>query len=89
LESLEVAVRYRIVTYLDRFALGGSNKNVRSVGDNCFELKINTGPGYRIYFGEIGQTVILLLGGGDKSTQFRDIAKIKECWRSDVSRRCL
>jgi putative addiction module killer protein len=85
LEEVEPEFQFRISAYLKRLALGGSRKNIRAIGDGCFEMKINIGPGFRIYFGEVGKTVILLLGGGDKSTQFRDIAKIKEYWRNYVS----
>jgi putative addiction module killer protein len=45
------------------------------------ELKIDYGPGYRIYFGQIGSKIILLLCGGDKSTQEKDILTAKEYWR--------
>ena len=44
-----------------------------SVGSGVFELRLHFGPGYRIYFGEVGRTIVLLLCGGDKSTQARDI----------------
>ena len=50
------------------------------VGDGVFELKIDFGPGYRVYFGEDGDKVILL-GGGDKSTQPTDIKRAQERWR--------
>jgi putative addiction module killer protein len=89
LTGLEERAQIRIETYLDRLALGGSNRNVRFLGDGCFELKIDIGPGYRVYFGEVGKVILLLLGGGDKSTQFRDIAKVKEYWRDYVSSRRL
>jgi len=49
------------------------------VGEGVHELKIDIGPGYRVYFGEDGDEVILL-GGGDKSTQASDIKKAKERW---------
>jgi putative addiction module killer protein len=49
-----------------------------SSGDGVFELRLDFGPGYRIYFGRIGSEVILLLKGGDKSTQTRDIAQAQQ-----------
>lgn len=52
----------------------------RSVGDGVFELRLDFGPGYRIYFGRIGHQVILLLTGGDKSSQTKDITKAKQYW---------
>jgi len=51
-----------------------------AVGEGVRELKIDFGPGYRVYFGEDGDEVILL-GAGDKSTQNADIAKAKERWK--------
>jgi putative addiction module killer protein len=44
------------------------------------EYKVYFGPGYRIYFGKDGATVVILLGGGTKKRQQRDIAKAQECW---------
>ena len=52
-----------------------------SVGEGVGELKIDYGPGYRVYFGQIGTKVIVLLCGGDKKTQAKDIANAKEFWR--------
>ncbi len=50
----------------------------RSVGGGVYELRIFTGPGFRIYFGLIGADLVLLLGGGDKSSQDRDIKKCQK-----------
>lgn len=50
----------------------------RSVGDGVYELKIDFGSGYRIYFGKIGSCIILLLCAGDKKTQQNDIEKAKK-----------
>ena len=52
----------------------------RSVGEGVYELRIDYGPGYRVYFGQVGTTIVLLLCGGDKSTQAADIRKAKEYW---------
>jgi putative addiction module killer protein len=70
---------------LKRVKLGNLG-DYRSVGEGVFELRIDYGPGYRIYFGQIGLTIVLLLCGGDKSTQKQDISKAKEFWR-DYERR--
>jgi len=50
----------------------------RDVGDGIFELKIDYGPGYRVYYKKIGNDIVVLLCGGDKSTQEADIAKAKK-----------
>lgn len=50
------------------------------VGEGVFELKIDCGPGYRVYFGEVGHSIIVLLAGGDKSTQKKDIKAAHEYW---------
>ena len=56
------------------------------VGEGVQELRINYGPGYRVYFAQEGVTVVLLLCGGDKSTQTRDIETAKRYW-NDYRRR--
>ena len=66
----------RIDSRLRRVRLGNLGDH-RSVGEGVFELRLDFGPGYRIYFARIGNEVILLLSGGDKSTQTRDIAQAK------------
>ena len=55
----------------------GNPGNVRSVGDGVSEMKIDFGPGYRVYFTSTGRTILLLLCGGNKSTQTRDIQRAK------------
>jgi putative addiction module killer protein len=52
-----------------------------TVGEGVFELRLFLGPGYRVYFGEEGDTVVLLLCGGDKGSQTRDIKAAKEYWK--------
>lgn len=71
----------KINAYIERVALGDSRKNVKAIGDGVFEIKIDYGPGFRVYFGEFGNSTILLLLAGDKSTQSRDIKMAKEYWR--------
>ncbi len=80
LESLrDLKAVVKIETRLDRLRQGNFG-NCRSLGDGVSELKIDYGPGYRIYFAQAGAIVILLLCGGNKSTQIRDIRKAKEYW---------
>ena len=65
---------------LARLRLGNFG-DARSVGGGVMELKINHGPGYRVYFGRRESTIVVLLCAGDKSSQARDIATAKEYWR--------
>lgn len=81
----DIKARGKIRTRLDRVQVGNLG-DYRSVGKGVWELKIDYGPGYRVYFGQIGSTVILLLCGGDKSTQQQDISKAQEYW-ADYERR--
>ncbi len=64
---------------LDRVEIGNLGDH-GSVGEGVFELRFDFGPGYRVYYGEDGDTVVLLLGG-KKRSQSQDVAKAKEYWR--------
>lgn len=75
----------KIRARLDRVE-DGNLGDCKSVGERVFELRIDYGPGYRIYFGQEGSTIILLLCGGDKSTQAQDIQKAQEYWEDYRSR---
>lgn len=65
-----------IASRLDRLSFGHAG-DVESVGEGISELRIHYGPGYRIYFRRNGNTIIILLCGGDKSTQAKDIRTAK------------
>lgn len=65
-----------IASRLDRLAFGHAG-DVEPVGEGISELRIHYGPGYRVYFQKRGTTLIVLLCGGDKSTQARDIKTAK------------
>jgi len=72
----DVRALARIQVRIDRLSLGNPG-DARPVGEGVSELRIDYGPGYRVYFLQMGETYILLLCGGDKSTQNNDIAKAK------------
>jgi putative addiction module killer protein len=72
-------VRNRIDARLGRLRLGNFGK-CRALGDGVHELQIDCGPGYRVYFGVASNTVVLLLLGGDKDSQQKDIEKAKAFW---------
>ena len=80
-DKLDIKTRAIIRTRLDRVALGnfGDSKPIKN-GNGICELRIDYGPGYRIYFGTKNMCIIVLLIGGDKSSQNRDIAKAKQYW---------
>lgn len=69
--------RARISVRIDRLALGNRG-DVKPVGSGVSELRIDYGPGYRVYFVHRGTTLIVLLAGGDKRTQDRDIKRALE-----------
>ena len=64
---------------IDRVSLGNLG-NCEPVGNGVMELKINFGPGYRVYFGQVADKLVILLCGGDKSTQKKDIKTAHEYW---------
>ena len=70
--------RKRIVARIVRVASTGNFGDFRSVGDGVSELRIHSGPGYRVYYTLRGADVVLLICGGDKGSQDRDIEKAKE-----------
>jgi len=65
---------------LNRIRLGNLGDS-KALGGGVHELRINFGPGYRVYYGLDGETVVVLLCGGDKSSQARDIATAKQHWK--------
>jgi putative addiction module killer protein len=70
----------RVLIQLDRLRLGLEG-DWKSVGDGVFEMRIFVGRGYRVYFAREGKAVVILLCGGDKTTQGRDIALAKSYWQ--------
>jgi putative addiction module killer protein len=76
----DLRAKSRIQIRVDRLAIGLEGDS-KSVGGGVRELRIPEGKGYRVYFGRDGETVVLLLCGGDKSIQPQDIEKAKQYWR--------
>ncbi len=69
----------RILARLLRLENGNFGDH-KAVGEGVFELRIDCGPGYRVYFGLDGSEIVVLLGGGDKGSQEADIRAAKERW---------
>jgi len=68
----DLQARARVQVRIERFAAGNAG-DVKAVGEGVSELRINYGPGYRVYFTKRGREVVILLVGGDKTTQSADI----------------
>lgn len=84
LKDLQARAMIRI--RLARVQLGNFG-DCRPVGEGLSELRINYGPGYRVYFGQDGSTLVILLCGGSKGTQRHDIVRAKSFWNDYRSRR--
>ena len=76
-DNLDAGAASRVRTALARMEAGNLS-NVAGVGSGVLECRINVGPGYRIYFGRDGDTLVVLLGGGTKVRQQRDIVDARE-----------
>lgn len=87
-ENLDSMAASKITTALYRMQYGNFS-NVKSVGNGVFEYRISFGPGYRVYFGKDGNTLIILLCGGTKQRQHKDITQAKEFWQEYKSRKKL
>ena len=77
----------RIVTRIDRLQ-AGLRGDWKTVGAGVFELRIDSGPGYRVYCGQDGATLVLLLCAGDKRSQSEDIETAHAYWKEYKTRRC-
>lgn len=80
-KTAQAHIRVRI-----RRVQAGNLGDCKSVGDGVFELRVDVGPGYRVYCGRYGKALVLLLCGGDKSSQTSDIRRAKALW-ADWKRR--
>ena len=79
LNTLDIAVKARIQARLLRFELGNLGDH-KIMGGGVWEARLTFGPGYRIYFGKDGNSIIVLLLGGDKGSQRRDIQRSQAFW---------
>lgn len=84
-DHLNAQAAAKVTTAVTRLALGNSS-NVKGVGSGVFEYRIDFGPGYRVYFGKDGERLVILLGGGAKKRQRRDIETAIARWQ-DYKRR--
>jgi putative addiction module killer protein len=83
--SLDPVARAKVTVAIARLEQGNLS-NVKGVGEGVLEYRINFGPGYRVYFGRDGDVLVILLTGGTKKRQQRDIAAAIEMW-ADYRRR--
>jgi putative addiction module killer protein len=84
--SLDPVARAKVTVAIARLEQGNLS-NVKGVGEAVLEYRINFGPGYRMYFGRDGETLVILLTGGTKKRQQRDIAAATTMWADYRQRR--
>ena len=84
--SVDSAARAKVATAIARLEQGNTS-NVKSVGGGILEYRVNFGPGYRVYFGRDGATLVILLTGGTKSRQQRDIETAVALWAAYKKRK--
>jgi putative addiction module killer protein len=75
--------KVRIIKRLERAAEGNFGDAKPVGGDGVWEMRVDTGPGYRLYYVQDGADIYVMLGGGDKSTQDRDIARARALARAE------
>lgn len=85
-DSLAPVAAARVTVAVTRIARGAVS-NVKGVGDGVLEYRIDSGPGYRIYFGRDGDRLVILVGGGTKRRQDRDIEAAKARWAAYKARK--
>jgi putative addiction module killer protein len=83
--GLDAAAAAKVTVALTRLGQGNTS-NTKGVGEGVLEYRINWGPGYRAYFGRDGEVLVILLTGGTKKRQQRDIEQAKALW-ADYKRR--
>lgn len=77
---MDVTARARIDVQIFRLEAGNFSA-VKGIGSGVFELRMDFGPGYRVYFGRDGETLVILLGGGTKRRQSADIKAAQALWQ--------
>jgi putative addiction module killer protein len=85
-DGLNPPAAARVATVLTRISQGNFS-NVKGVGSGVFEYTLDFGPGYRIYFGKDGDRLVILLGGGTKKRQQRDISNAVARWQDYKQRK--
>jgi putative addiction module killer protein len=85
-EALDARAAAKVTVALTRLEQG-SISNVKGVGGGVLELRIDYGPGYRVYFGKDGEYLGILLGGGTKKRQNRDVRTAQDLWTAYKVRR--
>jgi putative addiction module killer protein len=86
-DSLDFRADSKVTVVLQRLAAGNAG-DTKSLGGGLHERRIHWGPGYRLYFGRDGGRVVVLLGGGTKASQSRDIVLARRRWVDYQLRRC-
>lgn len=84
--DLDVAAAVKVTTAVERIAQG-NRSSLKPVGEGVSEYKLDWGPGYRIYLGQDGETLVILLGGGTKQGQNVDIENAQGAWREYKQRK--
>jgi putative addiction module killer protein len=85
-ESLDHGTQARVVAFLDRLEHGNFSA-AKGEGKGVFELRLDFGPGYRVYFGKDGEQLVILLGGGSKKRQQADIERARALWKEYKARK--
>jgi putative addiction module killer protein len=85
-EKLDDGTQARVVVFLDRLERGNFSA-AKGEGEGVFELRLDFGPGYRIYFGKDGEQLVILLGGGSKKRQQADIERARVLWKEYKTRK--
>ncbi|MEM6603308.1 MAG: type II toxin-antitoxin system RelE/ParE family toxin [Pseudomonadota bacterium] len=80
-DDLDIRAALKVNTYVTRIGQGNFSR-VEGVGDGVYECKIDWGAGFRVYFGKDGDKLVILLGGGTKKRQSKDIERAKAFWQA-------